>query len=103
VSFPYGFTQSPLETSNLEHLFQKRVFIQIGNLDNDPNASALRHNIFADAQGLNRLDRAQYFFDKIAVLAQENNLEFQWELHIKEGADHDFEIASQNAADLIFN
>ncbi|WP_339614039.1 hypothetical protein [uncultured Winogradskyella sp.] len=103
VSFPYGFTESPLETSILENLFQKKLFIQVGSLDNNPNASSLRHNIFADAQGLNRLDRAQYFYNKASVLAETNNLEFHWELHIKEGADHNFEIASKNAADLIFN
>ena len=103
VSFPYGFTESPLESINLENLLQKSLTIQVGNLDNDPNASALRHNEFADAQGLNRLERAQYFYSKASVLAESNNLEFQWELHINEGADHNFEIASQNAADLIFN
>ncbi|MFT4803897.1 MAG: pimeloyl-ACP methyl ester carboxylesterase [Psychroserpens sp.] len=103
VVFPYGFVESPLETTSLSDLFLKKLIIQIGSLDNDPNASALRHNEFADLQGLHRLERAKYFFNKAALLATTNNLECQWEFHINEGADHRYEIASQNAADLIFN
>lgn len=103
ISFPYGFMESPLETINLANLFEKKVIIQVGSLDNDPNSSALRHNQYADAQCLNRLDRAQHFFNEAAVLANDNNLQFQWELQINEGADHNFETASEHAADLIFN
>ena len=63
VDFPYGFAKSPLETSSLASLFSKKVYIQIGLEDNDPNAPGLRHNPQADAQGLNRLTRANYFFN----------------------------------------
>jgi hypothetical protein len=103
VTFPYGFLASPLENMDLLALFQRKLIIQVGDLDNNPNAAGLRHNSFADMQGLNRLNRAQYFFDKASTLANQNNLEFRWELQIQQGANHNYEIASQNAADLIFN
>lgn len=103
ITFPYGFGESPLETASLVRLFEKKMMIQVGNLDNDPNAAGLRHNEYADAQGLNRLKRAEHFFNKASLLANTGNVEFQWELHINDGADHNYEVASQYAADLIFN
>ncbi len=103
ISFPYGFFNSPLENISFENLFQKNLIIQVGNLDNNPNSSGLRHNLFADAQGLNRLDRAHYFYNKATIFANNANLEFNWKFHIIENANHDFRIASINAANLIFN
>lgn len=102
ISFPYGYKDSPLETISLSNLFQKKLMIQIGDLDNDPNSSGLRHNPFADAQGLHRFDRAVYFFDEASETANSNKLQFQWQLYINKGVDHNYVIASKNAADLIF-
>ena len=103
IAFPYGLRESPLGISSLSSLFEKSLMIQVGNLDNDPNAAGLRHNEYADAQGLNRFDRAQHFFNKASGLSSSIGGEFHWELHINQGADHNYEIASQYAADLIFN
>jgi pimeloyl-ACP methyl ester carboxylesterase len=103
IRFPYGLIESPIETIELTNLFSKNLIILIGSLDNNTNAAGLRHNTFADAQGLNRLARAYHFFNTASVLAENRNLSFQWEFYINEGANHDFEIASQYAADLIFN
>ena len=75
----------------------------IGDLDNDPDSGGLRHNQFADAQGLHRLERAQYFYNKAATLSANNNLDFQWTFEINTDADHSFTLASSKAADLIFN
>ncbi len=103
INFPYGFNNSPLEGISLEYLFEKKLIIQIGEIDNDPNSTGLRHNQFADAQGLDRLERANYFFDKALQLSQENNLEFNWDLHINEEGTHNYLTASESAANLIFN
>lgn len=103
IRFPYGFDDSPLNNSSFSSLFQKQLIVQVGELDNDPNALGLRHNQFADAQGLNRWERAQYFFNTASQLANNNNLSFNWTLIINEGADHDFELACRKGADVIFN
>ena len=103
INFPYGFKNSPLEDNSFENLFEKQLTIQIGELDNDPNSAGLRHNQFADAQGLNRLERANHFFDEALQLSQENNLEFNWDLHINEEGTHNYLTASESAANLIFN
>lgn len=103
TTYPYGLMRSPLETISLQSLFEKKMMIQVGNLDNDPNAAGLRHNEYADAQGFNRFDRAKYFFDKASQLASSVDVQSLWELHINEGANHDYEVASLYAAELIFN
>ena len=103
ATFPYGFSNSILENISLENLFDNNLTLLIGDLDNDPNASALRHNEYADAQGLNRFDRANYFFNKANEIAVDSNIIFQWSLVINQGADHSFTTASDKAADLIFN
>ena len=36
-------------------------------------------------------------------MSANNNLEFQWNIEINAGADHSFTMASNKAADLIFN
>jgi hypothetical protein len=103
INFPYGFKNSPLEDNSFENLFEKQLTIQIGGLDSDPNSSGLRHNQFVDVQGLNRLERANHFFDEALQLSQENNLEFNWDLHINEEGTHNYLTASESAANLIFN
>ncbi|MFL2623025.1 MAG: hypothetical protein ACJ0P6_00780 [Flavobacteriaceae bacterium] len=103
TAFPYGFSNSILENIVLDDLFDKKLTLLIGDLDNDPDSGGLRHNQFADAQGLHRLERAQYFYNKAATLSANNNLDFQWTFEINTDADHSFTLASSKAADLIFN
>lgn len=103
ISFPYGFENCPLEQSNFSELFQKELTVIVGDLDNDPNAPALRRNSFADAQGTNRLDRAIHFYNTAENLAEDNNAMFNWDLRIIENVDHDFQKMSLVAADIIFN
>lgn len=103
ITFPYGFNESLLQSSSLDNLFSKNLIIQVGENDNDPNSPGLRHNQFADAQGLNRLERAVNFFEFSQNLAQEQTISFNWELYINNDADHDYITASQSAADLLFN
>ena len=73
TAFPYGFSNSILENIVLDDLFDKKLTLLIGDLDNDPDSGGLRHNQFADAQGLHRLERAQYFYNKAATLSDSRN------------------------------
>ncbi|PRP66236.1 hypothetical protein [Nonlabens agnitus] len=102
VSFPYGFADSPLNSISISSLLSRKLTIQVGANDNDPNASSLRRNAEADAQGTNRKDRAEYFFEYAEDLAARNNVIFNWRFVIQPNADHDYILASQNAADLLY-
>jgi hypothetical protein len=102
TDFPYGFKKSPLESLSLTPLYSKKMYLQIGSNDNDPNSPGLRHNPQADAQGMNRLSRANYFFNFSKNQALQNKINFNWELSVATGLNHDYGPAINNAADLIF-
>jgi len=102
VDFPYGLKKSPLESLSLSALFSKKMYIQVGSNDNDPNSPGLRHNPQADSQGLERLARANYFFNYSKNQATQNNLNYNWQLSVASGLNHDYGPAINYAADLIF-
>ncbi|VXB05379.1 conserved hypothetical protein [Flavobacterium sp. 9AF] len=103
VNFPYGISQSVLETMSMPAFLNKKIFVQVGINDDDPNAAGLRHNSFADAQGLHRKERATYYYNFCQQYATTNNLSFNWSFHLVPNADHDYVKASINAAYLLFN
>ena len=103
IPFPYGLDNSILTNINLSNLLSKDLYIQVGALDNDPNSTGLRRNEYADAQGLNRVTRAVHFFETGQNIAETNNFNFNWSLHIIQGAEHWESPNIINACDLMFN
>lgn len=103
IVFPYGTNQSPLQNMSLPLFLSKKVYVQVGANDDDPNAAGLRHNSFADAQGFNRKERAINYFQYCEQLATTNTLNFNWSFHIVPNATHDYRKATENAALLLFN
>ena len=103
IPFPYGLDNSILTNNNLSNLLSKDLYIQVGALDNDPNSVGLRHNEYADAQGLNRVTRAVHFFQSGQNIAESNNYNLNWSLHIIQGAGHNLIPNADNACDLMFN
>lgn len=103
IKFPYGFKESPLETMSLENIFSKQVYLQVGENDDNPNAAGLRHNEFADAQGLNRKERAINFYQYCEELSQYRNIPFNWNFNTINNTDHNYILASESAANLLFN
>jgi len=100
--FPYGFLNSPLEAISLSNLFSKTFSIQIGTLDNNPNAPALRRNPIVDQQGDNRFDRAFYMFNTSKDIAESQNLNFNWEIIETPGNGHNMEQSVPQASDILF-
>ena len=103
IPFPYGLDNSILTNTNLSNLLSKDLYIQVGALDNDPNSVGLRHNEYADAQGLNRVTRAIHFFESGQNIAESRNYNLNWSLHIIQGAGHNLIPNAENACDLMFN
>ena len=103
IPFPYGYNNSILTSTNLNQLLSNNLYVQVGALDNNPNSPGLRHNEYADAQGLNRVTRAVNFYETGQGLSIQNNLNFNWSIHIVQGAYHSFLPNAENACDLMFN
>jgi hypothetical protein len=72
-----------------------------GDADTDPNHVNLRRTPEADAQGLNRLERGQYFFAAARRAAGARGLPFRWRLRTVGGAGHDSAKMSPDAAEFM--
>jgi hypothetical protein len=102
TSFPYGYANSPLEDLDLSRIFSKSFTIQIGTLDNQPDAPSLRRNPVVDLQGDNRLDRAYYMFNTSKTTAENSDSMFNWELLETQGNGHNLEQSIPQASELLF-
>lgn len=76
--FPYGLFNSQLNDSTLTDAFSKKLYVHLGENDNNPNSSGLRHNDVVDLQGLNRYDRGNFFYQKSLTKAESINAIFNW-------------------------
>ncbi|MCH8553545.1 MAG: hypothetical protein LAT76_00170 [Schleiferiaceae bacterium] len=101
VSFPYGLGGLPQQAIDLPSIFSKPIKIQVGSNDNDPNASNLRRNTLADAQGLTRVERATYFFNQSQSKAHQLQTPFSWSFHIIPGLNHNAINAVNASVDLL--
>jgi hypothetical protein len=102
IDFPYGLAISPMEGKNLQPVFERRNFVIVGANDNDPNAPNLRHTPEADAQGSNRVERAQYFYQTSRDLAVSQGSPFNWAYQLVPNADHDSRTVLRYAADVLY-
>jgi predicted esterase len=102
IEFPYGIGNCPVENIPASSYFSKNMIIQIGTLDNDPNASALRRNPIVDIQGTNRYDRAFYMFNTSQSIAENFGVDFNWQIIETPGNDHDNAGAVEQASEVLF-
>lgn len=102
IDFPYGLGQAPSQNLDLDFYFNQALTVLVGTADDNPNAPSLRRNSLADAQGTNRLARAQYFFQESGQLAQQQNLNFTWQYKTLNNVDHSFTPIANYAMDLLY-
>lgn len=103
IEFPYGIDNSPIENTPSSVYFSKQMTIQIGTLDNDPNASALRRNPTVDQQGTNRYDRAYHMFNRSKAIAEDFDVPFNWQIIETPGNAHNNRGAVEQAAEVLFD
>jgi len=101
VDFPYGIRNCPIENTTPSSYFSENLTLQIGTLDNSPNAPSLRRNTIVDEQGDNRYDRAFYMFNFSQSRAQDLGVDFNWQIIETPGNDHDDEGAIEQAAEVL--
>ncbi len=102
VQFPYGLQLAPHSEKDILNYFSFPLTVCVGDQDNDPNAASLRHTTAADTQGSNRYDRAFYFFNESKALAASRPALFQWQIRVIPNADHDFNLTSAYAVNLLY-
>lgn len=102
VEFPYGLKLSPMEGQDLSLVFAKQTYVIVGAKDSDPNAANLRHNPQADAQGDNRVARAQYFYQESRTIAVDKGLPINWAYQSIPNVGHDGAAVMIFVADLLY-
>lgn len=102
TSFPYGIGSSPAAKNNFEAYLLRNQTIIVGEFDNDPNASDVRHNEIVDRQGLTRLARAQNYYSDNMQKATNWKHTFNWKFQILQKVGHDYAAAANAAAAILY-
>jgi hypothetical protein len=102
ASFPYGIMNCPIATISPNNYFSRKLFITVGSMDNNGSDPSLRHNTESDLQGLNRLDRANYFFSKSQIYSNSTHATFNWQFHTVANSGHDAVLMSEDAVHILF-
>ncbi len=102
IDFPYGIKMSPAENASMAPVFARTVFVIVGQNDTDPNSANLRHTPEADAQGNNRVQRAQYFYQESRAIAISKAHPFNWSYQSVPNTAHDGGAMLNYAAGLLY-
>ena len=99
--FPYGLGKSPFANKKID--FDKKLTIFLGKKDNaDETRGHLRHGPEVDQQGLHRLERGIYFYNKAEREAKIHNKRFHWRMELVPNVGHDYKKMSTKAALLLY-
>jgi hypothetical protein len=102
ANYPYGIMSSPLSSTSPSKYFERKLFVTVGALDNNGSDPSLRHNVASDLQGLNRLDRANYFYITSQKYAQKTSSNFNWKFQTVPNSGHDATKMSNDAVFILF-
>ncbi|MGA1398291.1 MAG: hypothetical protein ACO31K_06545 [Schleiferiaceae bacterium] len=87
--FPYGLGTTQRATdADVRRALATPLHLAVGTADTDPNSSGLRHTAEADAQGINRLQRANYAYQRAVDQSSALNCPLAWTLHLEPGVAH---------------
>ncbi|MBI1357270.1 MAG: alpha/beta hydrolase [Acidobacteria bacterium] len=101
-AFPYGLGHSPAQPAGLRCALSRRLVVQLGDADTDPDDDSLRKTPEALAQGPHRFARGQYFLKRARDAADREGVELGWEMSIEHGVGHDNAAMASPAAELLF-
>lgn len=110
-TWPYSLSDSPdydpstapvdsIPSANLTAAFDKRLVVLLGDQDTQ-RTSSLRQTTQADAQGLYRFARGQFFFNAAKDEAEERAVPFHWGQQIVPGVGHSGSQMAVSAAELL--
>jgi poly(3-hydroxybutyrate) depolymerase len=92
VAYPYGLRTDDGEVlvpaARIREAVERPVVILLGEEDNDPDASHLRRNAQADAQGLHRFERGHAFYETARARAAELGADFNWRIETVPSVGH---------------
>jgi poly(3-hydroxybutyrate) depolymerase len=78
INFPFGLNKAQIPENNLKEMFQKKVFILVGEADTDTTSPDFNDSPQANQQGINRFERGQYYFNACKNKAAGMKTNFNW-------------------------
>jgi len=103
AKLPFGTQDALLSKQHFKSTFQEKLVLFIGEKDNEHETGGmLLHSPNVNIQGLHRLSRAQYFYNKSEEMASTLNLEFNWQLKIVPNVGHNYRLMGKAAASYLY-
>lgn len=100
---PFGLADAPVREDDLRKSFARELVLLLGEADDHPEAGGtFLRSPSADRQGMGRLQRGRYFFERGRQKAEEMGAEFIWTLETVPGVGHDFREMSEAAAEYLY-
>ena len=108
IPFPYGLVDGPFTTAKMQKVlkqsFVKNLVVFLGEKDDrNETKGSLRRDNGADKQGLSRIERGAYFYNKAKLYAKENAYIFNWDVYIVKGVGHSSTQMSEAAAKYLYS
>jgi poly(3-hydroxybutyrate) depolymerase len=100
--YPYSLVESPAGDADLRQALSKKVFLLVGENDNEPDAENLNQSAGAKKQGESRVDRGENFYKAATAAAQELGVKLGWQLIEVPDTAQDANAMSRAAADALF-
>ncbi|WP_207514620.1 hypothetical protein [Longitalea luteola] len=96
--FPYGLKNSIATEELMRKAFNSRLVVFLGERDDENETRGdLVRSAEVDIQGIHRLQRGKYFYEKAKQYAKDLDAELKWKMVIVPNVGHDY-IAMGNAA-----
>lgn len=88
TDFPFGLQDAPLTAKDLKTVFNKEVFVVLGESDTDTTSANFQKGPEYNRQGANRYERGQYYFRFSTSVAADLKIPFRWKLISLPGVAH---------------
>lgn len=103
VRFPFGTDGTPASQKDIHRSFAKKLVVLLGESDDrTEKRGTMLHTLSADAQGLGRFERGNYFYSQSQKLAKSAKVPFNWQLKSVKDVGHDYIKMGVAAAELLY-
>ncbi len=88
LEFPFGLARTPVQADHLQMVFNKEVYLVLGESDTDTTSANFQKGSEYNRQGLNRYERGRNYFSHCTKRAADLNTPFRWRLISLPGVAH---------------
>jgi pimeloyl-ACP methyl ester carboxylesterase len=102
--FPYGLANGASTREQVTEAFAENLVVFLGELDDENETRGdLVRTPEVDVQGISRIERGNYFYNKAVETAEELGAEFNWKLEVVPNVGHDSRRMSEAAAEYLYS